>query len=144
MRVESGWAYRHAVHARACLCKGSLNSITHVLKPQPVLQVEPPKDPETYIHRSGRTGRAGHTGVCITLVGRKHEDRIPWIERKAGGWMCAHSASQCHRAGCCRCQLTQHGTEKNHNGDKHSLLALKEAARVFRGCHTCTALLLCK
>jgi superfamily II DNA/RNA helicase len=46
--------------------------------------VEPPKDPETYIHRSGRTGRAGHTGVCITLVGRKHEERIPWIERKAG------------------------------------------------------------
>ena len=49
-----------------------------------VIQVEPPKDPETYIHRSGRTGRAGHTGVCITLVGRKHEERIPYIEKKAG------------------------------------------------------------
>jgi ATP-dependent RNA helicase DDX21 len=48
------------------------------------LQVEPPKDPETYIHRSGRTGRAGHTGVCVTMVGRKHEDRIPYIEKKAG------------------------------------------------------------
>lgn len=24
-----------------------------------VLQCEPPKDPENYIHRSGRTGRAG-------------------------------------------------------------------------------------
>ncbi len=24
-----------------------------------VLQLEPPKDPENYIHRSGRTGRAG-------------------------------------------------------------------------------------
>lgn len=47
-------------------------------------QVEPPKDPETYIHRSGRTGRAGHTGVCITLVGRKHEERIPFIEKRAG------------------------------------------------------------
>lgn len=47
-------------------------------------QVEPPKDPETYIHRSGRTGRAGHTGVCITLVGRKHEELIPYIEKKAG------------------------------------------------------------
>lgn len=52
------------------------------------LQVEPPKDPETYIHRSGRTGRAGHTGVCITLVGRKHEDRIPYIEKKAGRVAC--------------------------------------------------------
>jgi len=46
--------------------------------------VEPPKDPETYIHRSGRTGRAGHTGVSIVLVGRKHEDRVPYIEAKAG------------------------------------------------------------
>lgn len=49
-----------------------------------IIQVEPPKDPEVYIHRSGRTGRAGHTGVCITLVGRKHEERIPYIEQKAG------------------------------------------------------------
>ena len=49
-----------------------------------VIQVEPPKDPETYIHRSGRTGRAGHTGVCITLVGRKHESLVPFIEKRAG------------------------------------------------------------
>ncbi|GBF99463.1 DEAD-box ATP-dependent RNA helicase [Raphidocelis subcapitata] len=49
-----------------------------------VIQVEPPKDPETYIHRSGRTGRAGRTGVCITLVGRKHEGLIPFIEKRAG------------------------------------------------------------
>jgi ATP-dependent RNA helicase DDX21 len=32
-----------------------------------VVQIEPPKDVETYIHRSGRTARAGNTGVCITL-----------------------------------------------------------------------------
>jgi hypothetical protein len=57
---------------------------THTHTQHTHTQVEPPKDPETYIHRSGRTGRAGHTGVCITLVGRKHEERIPWIERKAG------------------------------------------------------------
>jgi hypothetical protein len=49
-----------------------------------VVQMEPPKDPETYIHRSGRTGRAGMTGVCITMVTRKHEERIPYIEKKAG------------------------------------------------------------
>ena len=34
--------------------------------------------------RSGRTGRAGSTGVCVTLVDRKKEGLIPLIERKAG------------------------------------------------------------
>ncbi len=33
---------------------------------------------------AGRTGRAGLTGVCITLCPRKHEERVPYIERKAG------------------------------------------------------------
>lgn len=37
-----------------------------------VIQVEPPKDVETYIHRSGRTARAGRIGTCITLYGKKH------------------------------------------------------------------------
>ena len=34
-----------------------------------VFQYEVPDDPELYIHRAGRTGRAGATGVAITLVG---------------------------------------------------------------------------
>jgi len=33
-----------------------------------VFQYEPPEDPESYIHRAGRTARAGATGVVITLV----------------------------------------------------------------------------
>lgn len=37
-----------------------------------VIQVEPPKEVETYIHRSGRTARAGRTGTCITFYGKKH------------------------------------------------------------------------
>ena len=32
-----------------------------------VVQIEPPKDSETYIHRSGRTARAGRSGTCITF-----------------------------------------------------------------------------
>ena len=32
-----------------------------------VIQVEPPKDVETYIHRAGRTARAGKAGTCITF-----------------------------------------------------------------------------
>ena len=34
-----------------------------------VIQYQPPEDLEAYIHRAGRTGRAGATGVAISLVG---------------------------------------------------------------------------
>jgi ATP-dependent RNA helicase DeaD len=39
-----------------------LPELTHVI------QYEPPDDPESYIHRAGRTGRAGASGVAISLV----------------------------------------------------------------------------
>ena len=32
-----------------------------------IVQLEPPKDIEFYIHRSGRTARAGKNGTCVTL-----------------------------------------------------------------------------
>jgi len=44
-----------------------------------VFQYEPPEDPEIYIHRAGRTGRAGATGTAILLVNyleKKYLDRI--------------------------------------------------------------------
>jgi ATP-dependent RNA helicase DeaD len=33
-----------------------------------VIQYEPPEDPEAYIHRAGRTGRAGGSGTAVSLV----------------------------------------------------------------------------
>ncbi len=33
-----------------------------------VFMMEPPEDPESYVHRAGRTGRAGATGTAITMV----------------------------------------------------------------------------
>ena len=33
-----------------------------------VVQFEPPDDPESYVHRAGRTGRAGASGTAISLV----------------------------------------------------------------------------
>jgi len=32
-----------------------------------VIQMSPPNEVEAYIHRSGRTARAGKDGVCITF-----------------------------------------------------------------------------
>jgi len=35
-----------------------------------VIQYEPPEEVENYIHRAGRTGRAGASGIAITLVNK--------------------------------------------------------------------------
>ena len=49
-----------------------------------VIQIEPPKDTETYIHRSGRTARAGRSGVCVTFFTNKTRFWIDKIENDAG------------------------------------------------------------
>uniref|UniRef100_I3MHL3 Nucleolar RNA helicase 2 n=2 Tax=cellular organisms TaxID=131567 RepID=I3MHL3_ICTTR len=49
-----------------------------------VVQSSPPKDVESYIHRSGRTGRAGRTGVCICFYQHKEEYQLVQVEQKAG------------------------------------------------------------
>ncbi len=36
-----------------------------------VIQCEPPRDKDTYIHRSGRTARAGRSGTCITFFTKR-------------------------------------------------------------------------
>lgn len=45
-----------------------------------VVNYDAPLDPETYTHRIGRAGRAGHTGVAITFVTPKEDRRIPCYE----------------------------------------------------------------
>jgi ATP-dependent RNA helicase DDX21 len=42
-----------------------------------------PKDVDTYIHRAGRTARAGRTGVCITIYTRKNQQLLDRVERYA-------------------------------------------------------------
>ena len=41
-----------------------------------IVQIEPPRDPESYIHRSGRTARAGNQGVCVTFYDSKTKGLI--------------------------------------------------------------------
>nr|GLL39337.1 DEAD-box ATP-dependent RNA helicase 7-like isoform X2 [Ipomoea trifida] len=50
---------------------------------QLIIQCEPPRDVEAYIHRSGRTGRAGNTGVAVMLYDPK-KSNISRIERESG------------------------------------------------------------
>jgi ATP-dependent RNA helicase DeaD len=43
-----------------------------------------PQNPETYVHRIGRTGRAGKTGCAITFVTPSENRRFTYIKRAVG------------------------------------------------------------
>ena len=49
-----------------------------------VIIYEPPEDPELYIHRAGRTGRAGGSGVAISLVAGMEEMEMRRIAKRYG------------------------------------------------------------
>ncbi|KAG6465972.1 DEAD-box ATP-dependent RNA helicase 7-like [Zingiber officinale] len=51
---------------------------------QLIIQCEPPRDVEAYIHRSGRTGRAGNTGVAILLYEPRYKFSVSRIEKESG------------------------------------------------------------
>jgi ATP-dependent RNA helicase DeaD len=46
-----------------------------------VIQYEPPEDQEAYIHRAGRTGRMGSSGVAISLVAEMEKFKLQSIAR---------------------------------------------------------------
>ncbi|KAJ4955019.1 hypothetical protein NE237_011802 [Protea cynaroides] len=50
---------------------------------QLIIQCEPPRDVEDYIHRSGRTGRAGKTGIAVMLYDPRRSN-FSRIERESG------------------------------------------------------------
>jgi ATP-dependent RNA helicase DeaD len=49
-----------------------------------VILYEPPEDPESYIHRAGRTGRAGAGGVAISLVSGLEQIELARIVKRYG------------------------------------------------------------
>ncbi|MQA00783.1 MAG: DEAD/DEAH box helicase [Dehalococcoidia bacterium] len=56
----------------------------HVDHVDVVLHFDPPEDPKTYLHRSGRTARAGEGGLVVTLVLPEEERGIAQIQRATG------------------------------------------------------------
>jgi ATP-dependent RNA helicase DeaD len=52
-----------------------VQGITHVIN------YELPDDVEVYTHRSGRTGRAGNTGVCLSIINSRELGKVRQIER---------------------------------------------------------------
>lgn len=49
-----------------------------------VIQFAPPRDNDTYVHRSGRTGRAGEKGTSVLLFDPRQAKDIVRIERSIG------------------------------------------------------------
>ncbi len=53
-----------------------VNDLTHVIN------YNLPDDPEVYIHRSGRTGRAGKKGISVTLIHLREKSKLRQVEKK--------------------------------------------------------------
>jgi superfamily II DNA/RNA helicase len=49
-----------------------------------VVHFDPPADATDYVHRSGRTGRAGADGTVVSLVGSEHLGATKLIQRRLG------------------------------------------------------------
>ncbi|HET7615486.1 MAG TPA: DEAD/DEAH box helicase, partial [Bacillales bacterium] len=52
-----------------------ISGVTHVYN------FDIPQDPESYVHRIGRTGRAGKTGLATTFVSSREQGHLKTIER---------------------------------------------------------------
>ncbi|MGD6818546.1 DEAD/DEAH box helicase [Metabacillus sp. 84] len=52
-----------------------ISGVTHVYN------FDVPQDPESYVHRIGRTGRAGKTGMAMTFITSREMDMLKSIER---------------------------------------------------------------
>jgi len=55
-----------------------VDNLTHVI------HYHLPDDIENYIHRSGRTGRAGNKGISIAILATGELKRVPFFERQTG------------------------------------------------------------
>lgn len=52
-----------------------VNSLTHVVN------YNLPDDMEVYTHRSGRTGRAGKTGTCVSIINTREKGKVHQIQK---------------------------------------------------------------
>jgi ATP-dependent RNA helicase RhlE len=52
-----------------------------------VINYELPRSPKDYIHRIGRTGRAGATGHAISLITPEEQHHFNVIQKKMGKWV---------------------------------------------------------
>ena len=56
----------------------------HIADVDVVLHYDPPQDYKSFIHRSGRTARAGESGLVVTLVEWDQVPEVQRLQRKSG------------------------------------------------------------
>ncbi len=61
-----------------------------------VVHFDPPVDEKAYLHRSGRTARAGTTGTVLSLVERSQRREVENLHRKAGITATRHDVTPGH------------------------------------------------
>jgi superfamily II DNA/RNA helicase len=69
----------HALVATDVVARG-----IHVDDVPCVVHFDPPADAESYVHRSGRTGRAGNTGTVVCLVPEEQRSEVRALQRELG------------------------------------------------------------
>ncbi len=55
-----------------------VDDLTHIIN------YHVPTDPDIYIHRSGRTGRAGKSGISVTIIHSKEAGALKAVEKRLG------------------------------------------------------------
>jgi superfamily II DNA/RNA helicase len=63
-----------------------------------VVHYDPPVDEKAYLHRSGRTARAGATGTVVCLIERGQRREVEQLHRKAGVEATRHDVTPDHTA----------------------------------------------
>ena len=56
----------------------------HIDDVDTVLHIDPPEDHKAYLHRSGRTARAGSSGLAVSLVLWNQELEIKRVQKRLG------------------------------------------------------------
>jgi len=76
-----------------------------------VINYDLPNEPETYVHRIGRTGRAGHSGVAIAFCDETETEYLVAIERLTG---VALDVVEDHAYHCPRAMPVRRGGARGH------------------------------
>jgi superfamily II DNA/RNA helicase len=74
----------HLGHVRALVATDVAARGIHVDDVAGVIHFDPPADPKDYVHRSGRTARAGASGVVVTLVPDDLRSAVSKMQRQLG------------------------------------------------------------
>ena len=91
--IHGGRSQPQRTRALADFAKGRVHALVatdvaargiHVDGVAAVIHFDPPEDHKAYLHRSGRTARAGQSGVVISLVQPEQVKDLRRIQRQAG------------------------------------------------------------